>query len=104
MGRPGVLNPKVQKPAGRQIALGVWANGGQPKVIQNGLRASQPDRYREVGSGKFAEIDTDECLNADKVKTASPHHRFLIAIHSPSGVVETGLLMWLWRKLSKTRL
>jgi hypothetical protein len=29
-----------------------------------------------------------------KVKAlTSPHHRFMIALHSPGGVVETGLLM-----------
>jgi len=27
----------------------------------------------------------------DKVKSLSPHHRFAIALHSPNGVVETGL-------------
>jgi hypothetical protein len=26
-----------------------------------------------------------------KVKALSPHHRFVIALHSPAGVVETGL-------------
>jgi hypothetical protein len=31
-------------------------------------------------------------LLSDKVKPLSPHHRFLIALHSPYGVVETGLL------------
>jgi hypothetical protein len=28
-----------------------------------------------------------------KVKSLSPHHRFVIALHSPDGVVETGLLI-----------
>ena len=27
-----------------------------------------------------------------KVKPLSPHHRFVIAVHSPEGVFETGLL------------
>ena len=31
-------------------------------------------------------------LLSDKVKPRSPRHRFLIALHSPYGVVETGLL------------
>ena len=29
----------------------------------------------------------------DKVKSLSPNHRFVIASHSPDGVVETGLLL-----------
>jgi hypothetical protein len=29
--------------------------------------------------------------NASEVKALSPHHRFLIALHSPDGVAETGL-------------
>ena len=29
--------------------------------------------------------------SADKVKSLSPNRRFVIALHSPSGVVETGL-------------
>jgi hypothetical protein len=28
-----------------------------------------------------------------KVKSLSPNHRFVIALHSPDGVVETGLLV-----------
>jgi hypothetical protein len=28
---------------------------------------------------------------ADEVKSLSPHHRFLVALHSPNGVLETGL-------------
>src|SRR5438105_14951872 len=31
------------------------------------------------------------CERADKVKSLSPHHRFVIALHSPDAVVETGL-------------
>jgi hypothetical protein len=31
-------------------------------------------------------------LLSDKVKPRSPRHRFLIALHSPYGVIETGLL------------
>jgi hypothetical protein len=29
--------------------------------------------------------------NAYEVKALSPHHRFVIALHSPGGVAETGL-------------
>jgi hypothetical protein len=32
-----------------------------------------------------------DASSADKVKSLSPHHRFVIALHSPDGVVETGL-------------
>jgi hypothetical protein len=28
---------------------------------------------------------------ADKVKSLSPHHRFVITWHSPDGLIETGL-------------
>jgi hypothetical protein len=32
-----------------------------------------------------------EKYNAYEVKELSPHHRFVIALHSPGGVAETGL-------------
>jgi hypothetical protein len=32
--------------------------------------------------------------NAYEVKALSPHHRFVIALHSPDGVAETGLCVW----------
>ena len=34
----------------------------------------------------------DNGSRASNVKLPSPHHRFLIALHSPDGVAETGLL------------
>jgi hypothetical protein len=30
---------------------------------------------------------------SDKVKSLSPHDRFVIALHSPEGIIETGLLV-----------
>ncbi len=37
------------------------------------------------------QVDADERLAADKSQAAFPHHRFVIAMHSSAGVVETGL-------------
>jgi hypothetical protein len=34
---------------------------------------------------------SDEFPNDYEVKALSPHHRLLIALHSPEGVAETGL-------------
>jgi hypothetical protein len=42
-------------------------------------------------------FDADEVewedAGSHKVKSLSPNHRFVIALHSPCGVVETGLPM-----------
>ena len=43
----------------------------------------EPTRKRAVGKTAFA--------NANEVKPLSPHHRLVIALHSPGGVAETGL-------------
>jgi hypothetical protein len=43
-----------------------------------------PDRY-------LKKTATDRILLKAKVKSLSPNHRFVIALHSPDGVVETGL-------------
>jgi hypothetical protein len=37
-----------------------------------------------------------------KVKSLSPHHRFVIVVHSPDGIVKTGLRVTLQRKRPQT--
>jgi len=50
-------------------------------------------RSRGPASGKFAKTDI-ECLKGrQESRSLSPHHRFLIAMYSPAGAVETGLLI-----------
>ena len=41
-------------------------------------------------TGRFMAFAAD-ASSADNVKSLSPNHRCVIALHSPSGVVETGL-------------
>jgi hypothetical protein len=48
----------------------------------------EPTRKRAVAKTAFA--------NANEVKPLSPHHRHVIALHSPDGVAETGLCVKTW--------
>jgi len=43
-------------------------------------------------TGRFSDCRGKTAFpNAYEVKALSPHHRFVIALHSPGGVAETGL-------------
>jgi hypothetical protein len=46
-------------------------------------------------------IQKRACGKHRQVKALSPHHRFVIALHSPDKVTETGLRMCIQRKASR---
>jgi hypothetical protein len=47
--------------------------------------------FAAVALGIESFVHFDGSGPADEVKSLSPHHRFLVALHSPNGVLETGL-------------
>ena len=47
----------------------------------------RPDK----GCASIQELESYGRVNAYEVKALSPDHRFVIALHSPDGVAETGL-------------
>ena len=66
----------VEVSGGKQIA-GIGSKLSDPLVVQvNGTRLSANVQF------------SSRCVRCDEVKSASPFHRFVIALHSPARTVE----------------
>jgi hypothetical protein len=96
-------NPQAGKPARRQDKNGcltVPSSGHDNNITIRFLecfgmsshsgRDSQPDAGRAF---RWQILDRRACRTHRQVKALSPHRRFVIALHSPVRITETGLRM-----------
>jgi hypothetical protein len=65
-----------------------WGVRGRPFAHA----ARDPQRGPEVGFWEVQRLTQMNASRQTKVKPLSPYHRFVIAVHSPHGIFETGVL------------
>ena len=67
-----------------------------PPVVEMQQRTAFLDRWsanRKLSRNSLVGSDEQRSQRLNQVKSLSPHHRFVIALHSPVKVTETGLRM-----------
>ena len=67
-----------------------------PHVVEMQQRTAFLDRWsanRKLSRNSLVGSDEQRSQRLNQVKSLSPHHRFVIALHSPVKVTETGLRM-----------